>query len=119
MKSFFQGPLPPPNILAEYEKISTGLAGRITAMAEENGKHRRKMEGRMLNAAIVTKSLGQILAFIVVLAGIIAGVYLLMNDRNVYGFISILLPLGAVAFRFVKPIKSESEKSQVTKKRQE
>lgn len=40
----FSGPLPPPEILAEYEKVIPGFAERLLSMTEENAKHRRATE---------------------------------------------------------------------------
>ena len=34
------GPLPPPEMLARYEEVYTGLAGRIVVMAEKEQKQR-------------------------------------------------------------------------------
>ena len=38
------GPLPPPEMLAQYEEILPGAAERILSMAERQAEHRQKME---------------------------------------------------------------------------
>ena len=40
----FSGPIPPPAILGEYEKIHAGLADRIMKMAESQSEHRKYLE---------------------------------------------------------------------------
>ncbi len=40
----FQGPLPPPQMLREYEDVFSGCADRIVAMAERQSAHRQAME---------------------------------------------------------------------------
>lgn len=42
MVSAFSGPLPPPEALAEYEKVCPGLAERIVVMAEREQRIREK-----------------------------------------------------------------------------
>lgn len=37
----FSGPLPPPQVLAQYESILPGSANRILSMAEKQSEHRR------------------------------------------------------------------------------
>lgn len=37
---FYQGPIPPPEVLEKYEKISPGFADRIVKMAEIEQEHR-------------------------------------------------------------------------------
>ena len=117
-QSFFQGPLPPPELLAKYEAISSGLADRITAMAEENGKHRRRMEWRMLTLSVVSNFSGQVFAFVVVITGIFAGVYLLTKDKPVSGLISMIVSLAPVAYRFIH-FDKRSRKTKGDKEEQE
>ena len=40
----FQGPLPPPAVLAQYENIHSGFADRIISMAETQAAHRQSLE---------------------------------------------------------------------------
>ena len=40
----FLGPLPSPEVMAGYARLDPDLPGRITQMAEEEGRHRRWME---------------------------------------------------------------------------
>ncbi len=44
------GPLPPPEMLAQYEEILPGAAERILSMAERQAEHRQKMERDESNA---------------------------------------------------------------------
>lgn len=40
----YSGPLPPPEILARYEKAFPGCAERILAAFEKEGEHRRQLD---------------------------------------------------------------------------
>lgn len=82
----YQGPIPPPNYLSQYENIHPGLADRIVKMAEKEQAHRQDMEREDLGAAIRANSkefdearLGQIFALIIGLTVIAAGAYCATN----------------------------------------
>ncbi|MFP4215807.1 MAG: DUF2335 domain-containing protein [Phycisphaerae bacterium] len=89
-----EGPLPPPAMLEEYEKVLPGAAERICALAEEEARHRRQMDQRSLDAAKDDRSaeraerrLGQILGFITCMGLIIAGVLIAAITRSTTGTI--------------------------------
>jgi uncharacterized membrane protein len=42
------GPLPPPELLKQYDALSPGTAARIIKMAEDEAEHRRRMENEVL-----------------------------------------------------------------------
>lgn len=78
----FQGPLPPPELLSQYNDIEPGLADRIVAMAEKESMHRRKMEEKTLTAEIeahnktmIERRLGQIFGFLIGVITIGCGTY--------------------------------------------
>jgi len=51
-QKFHQGPIPPSEELANYDRIAPGAAERIIRMAEEQAAHRRELEARSLQADI-------------------------------------------------------------------
>src|ERR1700678_2045771 len=68
----FSGPLPPPQILAQYEQICPGSAQQLFDLVHKEGEHRRKQEVKLLDANIMAVNrqfdearLGQILAFLI------------------------------------------------------
>jgi uncharacterized membrane protein len=46
VSSSFSGPLPPPNLLAQYNEVLPDGANRIVTMAERQAKHRQRLETR-------------------------------------------------------------------------
>ena len=48
--SAFSGPLPPPNILEQYNKVIPSAAERIFQMAEKEGEHRRYIEKKLVDS---------------------------------------------------------------------
>ncbi len=76
-RSEFSGPLPPPEILTEYEQIYPGAAKIIFKMAGEQAQHRQHMEKRSLDLAGRDSMLGILSGFIIALSGIIGGIMLI------------------------------------------
>ena len=71
----FQGPLPPPTLLSEYDNIIPGGAERILAMAESEVGRRHEREKDTLNAVVedsraqrIETRIGQILGFLTAMA---------------------------------------------------
>jgi uncharacterized membrane protein len=97
----FSGPLPPPEMLRQYNEIAPGMAERIVAMAEEQSSHRRTLEKKVVFGNELRAHIGQWMAFAISLAGIGAGVYLIMHDKPTEGLVSIFGPLAAVVGIFI------------------
>lgn len=87
-ESSFIGPLPPPSLLKGYEEVCPGAAKQIIEMAQAQSAHRRQTENDM-HAAMVEdmrrsyqeNRRGQICAVIVVLAFLVAGVYVAVSGH--------------------------------------
>ncbi len=97
----FSGPMPPPAMLREYDEVLPGLANRIVTMAENQSKHRIKLESRVTTSNIWRGHLGQIFAFLIAIAGIIAGTYLILQDKPVEGLAAIIGPIAGIAGVFI------------------
>ncbi|HEV2455534.1 MAG TPA: DUF2335 domain-containing protein [Verrucomicrobiae bacterium] len=80
------GPIPAPETIAGYEKVLTGAANRIIAMAEREQGNRHKLErrGQILQTGLIF--VGQLFAFALGLSGIAGGIYLVRNDKSLVGF---------------------------------
>ena len=104
------GPIPPPNILEEYEKIYKGFANRIVEMAEEQAAHRQQLEKMTLEANIVNKKeinkahrRGQIFAFILCILFILVGCFLMYQGKFISGTIFSGAGLAAIIGAFLYP----------------
>ena len=103
----FEGPMPPPAILEGYERLVPGAAERILAMAESDTKHQHAIEFAALNAAEGEVKRGQIFAFVIGLAALLASMFALyMGSPAVAGIIGGTTVVGLVSVfivgRFVK-----------------
>ena len=48
----YSSPLPPPDILEQYERIQPGLIQKVIAMTEVQASHRRELENKNLEAGV-------------------------------------------------------------------
>jgi uncharacterized membrane protein len=91
-------PLPTPDELAHYEAVLPGLANRIVTMAEQNGHDRRKTNRTIRWATI----LGQLFAFVTVIAALSIGFYLVNGGKDVAGVSTLIaaigVPLGVLVY---------------------
>lgn len=75
----YSGPLPHPQMLLDYDDILPGGAERIFTQFEEQGRHRRKQEDRLVKSQTKESNRGQIMAFtlaiIFALLSFIAAIY--------------------------------------------
>lgn len=88
----FSGPLPPPAVLERYDEVLPGSAERILAMAENEQRHRHGYDNSLLS--LFTR--GQWFAFVLGLAALSAGTYLLSIGRDLGGFSALILGLAPI-----------------------
>jgi uncharacterized membrane protein len=92
----FSGPLPPPELFEEYERILPGSAHRLLTLAERQSAHRQRLEASTTEGGLKFRSRGQWLAFAVILAGLIIGGFLAYHDKSLEGLGTMLLTLGGI-----------------------
>lgn len=95
--SSFSGPLPPPDLLRGYDEVVPGCADRIITQFEEQGRHRRKQESRVISHRLFSSTFGQILAFLLLLSIIGAGTFLAYSGKEVAGFGTIATAVAGAA----------------------
>lgn len=59
----YSGPIPPPNFLAEYEKLYPGIAKKFLEEPHKEAEHRRSLENKIAEAQIKLANRGQWMAF--------------------------------------------------------
>lgn len=81
----FSGPLPPPEILKQYDEISPGLADRIVSLTENQSRHRQELEKTVIRTRSRNETLGQIFAFILSLGVMGGSIWLISLGKSVEG----------------------------------
>lgn len=70
----WQGPLPPPGALEQFERVVEGGAERIFRMAEQEQKHRHEMEATIASSETTLEKRGQILGATLYIGGIVGAI---------------------------------------------
>lgn len=119
--AYFSGPIPPPEVLQRYNDVIPNGAERILAMAEKQGAHREKLEAQVVTGNISSQKLGSTYAFILSLAAIVGGVWLIHDGKSVTGLATIIADLATLASVFIasrnKQTKERIDKASALTKR--
>ena len=79
------GPIPPPDIMEQYEKTLPGSADRIIKMAENQSEHRQSLEKQRLSFSNREVHLGQIFGFLIGAIAIVTGGYIASSGAQISG----------------------------------
>jgi uncharacterized membrane protein len=115
----FSGPVPPPDFLAAYEQVEPGMASRLVALAEKNSDHIRARQTSAQRFEATRTFLGQAFAFILCMAAIVCGTMLLLNDKNLAGFVSLVSALAIFAGSFYHKKSAQHSKPDLPPKPEE
>lgn len=78
----YSGPVPPPEILRQYDELVPGAAARILAQAEQQTSHRIYLEKKVIESDISRSWAGLICGFILAMTIIIGGCVLVAQDHD-------------------------------------
>lgn len=110
----FSGPLPPPETLAQYEKILPGAADKIFKMAHEQQQHRFELDNATINLnkdLIKSKQRGQIIGGLLVLfLAIIGLICTLTAHDSVAKAIYITTIIGVAGIFVVNKVSPDKKK---------
>ncbi len=87
MHRHFSGPMPPGELLSDYEKVQPGFADRLLKFTENEQAHRHKMESKGLHAAIKTEMRGQKFALLICLIVVLCSFWMIMSEHEISGSI--------------------------------
>lgn len=103
--SQYEGPIPPPEMLQGYEDVHPGAVAWILEQAKDQGKHRRKLERRIVNWGTFAEVIGSFSTLAISLAVIGGGIFLIFNDKDGAGFGVIVANLTALVIAYKAGIK--------------
>ncbi|HEY3570066.1 MAG TPA: DUF2335 domain-containing protein [Thermoanaerobaculia bacterium] len=116
---FFEGPLPHPGILAEYDRICPGAASRILAMAESQSQHRQELEKLVVLSNCRSQDRGPILGFLLAAGAIAVGGFLILHGKEVSGLVALTGALVAVVVPFLYGKRVQRKEREIEEKRRE
>lgn len=94
----YSGPLPHPAILKGYNDVVPGSADRIITQFEEQGRHRRKQESRVITHNLFSATLGQILAFVFFMTVAVGGGWLILEGKSLEGTGAVITGLASAVW---------------------
>ena len=97
----FSGPLPPPQILQEYNRVVPGAAERLLVMAEEQARHRRELERRVVRWNTVNETLGILSAIVVVCGAFAWATYAVYTGQSAKGSAVVISTIATLAGIFI------------------
>ena len=77
----WSGPLPPPAVIDEFNRIVPGAAERIFSQFEAEGAHRRELEQRQSRFAVRDSHIGQFLAGMFAMGGLSVSALAIWYDK--------------------------------------
>ncbi len=105
----YSGPLPHPSILKQYNEINPDFAERIISMAEKDQVHIIELNKKSLELRGRDNLFGMIFAFSIVIGAVILGAILLLNDKDLGGYGSLITAVIAAAVVFFGGKKDKKE----------
>lgn len=111
---FFSGPLPPPEMLAQYNQAAPNAADRIIAMAEQEQAHRQQLERSQAENDHTLKTRGQLFGILSLIAILLLAAFLayLGNAASAVtltvGTIATIVSIFVLGKR-IKPPQDETE----------
>ena len=100
--------LPPPGVLADYEKVKPGLVDIILDLTKTQASHRQELENQKLLAEInhqkrrdCEAKLGQIFAFLIAITAILLGSYTAITGHEWAGSIIGASGIGGIIYTFI------------------
>lgn len=105
----FAGPLPPPDLLAQYESIVPGSAERLIKQMEDQGNHRRAMERVVIEGNDRDSRRGVTWAGVLGLAGVALAAFAVHKGHGAVASIIVGTTLAALAGVFVYGTRTASQ----------
>ena len=100
-QSLYEGPLPLPAHLEEYDRIVPGAAERIIAMAERQATHRQNLEKKAIDSGSRDSLLGLIFGLIIGVSAICSGTYGIYKGVETGGISIIIITIASLVGVFV------------------
>ena len=92
-ESEWEGPLPPPAVLAQYERILPSSAERIFSMVETATVGAMRADGRLADAEIEQARTGQAMAFVIASVAVGATIVFFASGTAVPGGLLLSFPV--------------------------
>lgn len=107
--SFYSGPLPPPELLKDYDDIVPGCAEKIIGQFIAQGNHRRNLEKIVVEGDIKRANLGLGAGFTLGLVGLVGSLYVISLGYSGAGIVALASSLGPLVGSFIISVRERSK----------
>ena len=97
----FSGPLPPPNVLAQYNDVLENGAERIFAMVENQSRHRMQLEKQVISADVSRGRWGLLAGVALMLLAFAFAAYLTYADEIIAAVVVVCVTVGSIGGAFI------------------
>lgn len=117
---YYQGPLPHPDYLRQYEEMYPGAAKKMIDAGIRQTDHRINIETKAVNGQVLRGHMGVVFGFVLGLIGLIGGIYVMATVESsvavVMGGVLSSSSLGSLVGVFIYGTRSQrSEREQKSK----
>lgn len=95
------GPIPSPEVLAEYNQIDPTFANRILVMAEQQALHRQNIENKIISSGTRDSLCGIIFGFLIGITALIVALILGLNGRTIESAVMGVGGIGGLTSVFI------------------
>jgi uncharacterized membrane protein len=100
----FEGPIPPPRIIQDYERLIPGSGNRIITMAENQQSHRQRLETAVVESNLRRERQGMYLGFVLALALLMGGIATILAGKDIIGVTLIAGEAGLLAVTYLRAL---------------
>ena len=101
-REMYSGPIPHPQLLAEYERLQPGSTDRFLKLAEQQQIHRMELEKQAISSQLKSNERGQLFGFILSSLVITAGIVLFVVGMPWLGVVLIAGIIAVLAVLFLR-----------------
>ena len=105
----YTGPIPPPEVVRQWEALVSGSADRILKMAEKQATHRMSLETKLLDGDIKKSWFGLWIGFAICIILIIGGTILIILDHDVAGTAIISTNLISISAMYIYGLRNRQQ----------
>ena len=109
VSQYFSGPLPPPDLLRQYDEIVPGFAQTIVGQFVDQGNHRREMERAVILSDVARANWGLALGFTLALIGVAGSLYTINTGRTAVGLTAFIVSLAPLVVAFLESSRRRRE----------
>lgn len=97
----YSGPLPPPELLRQYEELAPGTVDRLLRLVAEEGRYRREVHKLEVENSRRERLTGQFLAAALSVLSLLTASYLVTRGRDAAGVVIAVTSLSATLAAFL------------------